>query len=110
VVLEEMAPKLLVKCIRKVRAGGEWLEINSIGHLLGRIRRGDAKPDGAMGLTRREIEVARRVAQGLSNQAIAESLSIREGTVKAHLHRIYAKLIVRNRVELLLHAREKGWA
>ena len=109
VVLKEMAPRLLLQCIRKVHAGGEWFETRSIGHLVGRIRQGDVTRNRAEALTRREIEVVQRVAQGLSNQAIAQSLSISEGTVKVHLHRIYEKLRMRNRVELLLHAREKGW-
>ena len=108
VVLKEMAPRLLLQCIRKVNAGGVWFE-RSIGHLVGRTRQGDAARNRAEALTRREIEVMQRVAQGLSNQAIAQSLSIGEGTVKVHLHRIYGQLRVRNRVELLLHAREKGW-
>ncbi|MGH8594757.1 MAG: LuxR C-terminal-related transcriptional regulator [Gammaproteobacteria bacterium] len=109
VVLKEMALRLLLQCIRKVHAGGEWFETCSIGHLVGRIRQGDATRNRAEALTRREIEVVQRVAQALNNQAIAQSLSICEGTVKVHLHRIYEKLTVRNRVELLLHAREKGW-
>ncbi|MGH8626394.1 MAG: response regulator transcription factor [Gammaproteobacteria bacterium] len=46
---------------------------------------------------------------GLNNQVIAQSLSIGKGTVKVHLHRIYGKLKARNGVELLLHARDKGW-
>ncbi|MGH8594760.1 MAG: LuxR C-terminal-related transcriptional regulator [Gammaproteobacteria bacterium] len=109
VVLKEMVPRLLLQCIRKVHAGGEWFETCSIGHLVGRIRQGDATRNRAEALTRRQIEVVQRVAQGLNNQAIAQSLSIGEGTVKVHLHRIYGKLKVRNRVELLLYAREKGW-
>ena len=108
VVLKEMALRLLLQCIRKVHAGGVWFE-RSIGHLVGRIRQGDVTRNRAEALTRREIEVVQRVAQGLNNQAIAQSLSIGEGTVKVHLHRIYGQLKVRNRVELLLHAREKGW-
>jgi DNA-binding NarL/FixJ family response regulator len=108
VVLKEMALRLLLQCIRKVHAGGVWFE-RSIGHLVGRIRQGDATRNSAEALTRREIEVVQRVTQGLNNQAIAQSLSIGEGTVKVHLHRIYGKLKVRNRVELLLHARKKSW-
>ncbi|MDQ3772875.1 MAG: response regulator transcription factor [Pseudomonadota bacterium] len=104
-----MPPRLLLQCIRKVHAGGEWFETCSIGHLVGRIRQGDATRNRAEALTRREIEVVQRAAQGLNNQAIAQSLSIGKGTVKVHLHRIYGKLKVRNRVELLLHARKKGW-
>jgi DNA-binding NarL/FixJ family response regulator len=48
------------------------------------------------------------VAQGLRNRAIAERLSISEGTVKVHLHNIYEKFAVDGRLELLLSARNKG--
>jgi two-component system nitrate/nitrite response regulator NarL len=115
VVLKEMAPKLLVQCIRKVHAGGEWLETRSVVRLLGRIRQRrirqrDIKAQGDGGvLTRREIEILHMVARGLSNQAIGNRLSIGEGTVKVHVHHIYAKLKVTSRVALLLCAREKGW-
>jgi len=110
VVLKEMAPKFLVQCIRKVHAGGEWLETRSVGRLLGRIRQREIKAQGDGGvLTRREIEIVPMVAGGLSNQAIGKRLSIGEGTVKAHVHHIYAKLKVASRVALLLYAREKGW-
>jgi DNA-binding NarL/FixJ family response regulator len=110
VVLKDMAPKLLVQCIRKVHAGGEWLERRSVARLLGRIRQREMKPEGDGGvLTRRELEVVHMVARGLSNQAIGKRLSIGEGTVKVHVHHIYAKLKVPSRVALLLHARTKGW-
>ena len=108
VVLKEMAPKLLVQCIRKVHAGGEWLETRLVAHLLGRIRHRETRGDRGM-LTRREIEVVQLVARGLNNKAIGKRLSIAEGTVKQHVHNIYAKLKVTSRVTLLLHAREKGW-
>ena len=110
VVLKDMAPKLLVQCIRKVHAGGEWLERRSVARLLGRIRQREIKAQGDGGvLTRRELEVVHMVARGLSNQAIGKRLSIGEGTVKVHVHHIYRKLKVPSRVALLLHARTKGW-
>jgi len=43
-------------------------------------------------LTAREYEVARLIAQGLSNKHIARALAISEGTVKIHLHNMYEKL------------------
>ena len=46
--------------------------------------------------------------QGLRNKAIAERLSISEGTVKIHLHNIYEKLGVDGRLELVLCAQQKG--
>jgi len=64
----------------------------------------DVRPNGNFEqvLTRREVQVARLVSQGLANKAIAEHLGLREGTVKIHLHNIYQKLQVPNRTGLIL--------
>lgn len=62
--------------------------------------------DGGAGqtLTKREVEVAGLVSQGLANKTVAKQLGVREGTVKIHLHNIYRKLGVSNRAELILSA------
>jgi DNA-binding NarL/FixJ family response regulator len=52
-------------------------------------------------LTRREIEIIRALAEGLSNRAIAERLAITEHTVKTHLKNIFGKLNARSRTEIL---------
>ena len=54
--------------------------------------------DGA-GLTPREIEVLTMVALGQPNKAIASELTLSEHTVKLHIHRVIAKLGVKNRTE-----------
>ena len=108
VVLKEMAPKLLVQCIRKVHAGGEWFETRSVSRILGEIRQRNTKTHRGGELTAREREIVSTVAWGLRNHEIAERLSIGVGTVKVHLHNIYAKLEVTNRVALFLRARERG--
>jgi DNA-binding NarL/FixJ family response regulator len=59
-------------------------------------------------LTPREIEIVRMVARGVRNRAIAEHLSITEGTVKVHLHNIYEKLGVDRRLDLTLAAQNLG--
>jgi DNA-binding NarL/FixJ family response regulator len=59
-------------------------------------------------LTRREAEVAGLVSQGLANKVVAGQLGVTEGTVKIHLHRIYQKLRVSNRVGLILRANESS--
>lgn len=61
-----------------------------------------APPDWAAGLTEREQEVARQVAQGASNRDIAELCNITERTVKAHLAAAFAKLGVVDRLQLAL--------
>jgi two-component system, NarL family, nitrate/nitrite response regulator NarL len=54
-------------------------------------------------LTERENEIARAVADGLSNRQIAERCDISERTVKAHLTNIFKKLEIKDRVALVLH-------
>jgi len=58
-------------------------------------------------LTERESEVVALVAQGLRNKAVAHQLCIGEGTVKIHLHNIYRKLRIKNRLQLVMHEAHK---
>jgi DNA-binding NarL/FixJ family response regulator len=110
VVLKEMAPHLLVQCVRKVHGGEQWLEKRSVGRLLEKLlQRETAARQLALDLTPREIEIVRLVARGLRNKTIAERLSVKEGTVKIHLHNIYEKLHVDGRLELTLYAQNKGF-
>jgi DNA-binding NarL/FixJ family response regulator len=109
VVLKEMAPRLLIQCVRKVHEGGQWLEKDSIGKALEKmLNRPGSLPAGAGSLTPREVDVVRLVAEGLRNKEIADRLQISEGTVKIHLHSIYEKLQIGGRVELSVFARDRG--
>jgi DNA-binding NarL/FixJ family response regulator len=109
IVLKEMAPQLLVQCIRKVHAGEQWIEPRSARQALEKMLRREAGArDIATVLTPREIDMVRMVARGLRNKEIAGKLSISEGTVKVHLHNIYEKLKVEGRLALLRYAQEKG--
>jgi DNA-binding NarL/FixJ family response regulator len=110
-LLKNMPAQLLVQCLRKVSAGGQWVEQQSLSHAFEKLLHREAGTRRvATILTAREIEIMRLVAQGLGNQAIGERLSIGEGTVKVHIHNIYAKLGVSNRVDLTLYAQKKGLA
>lgn len=69
-----------------------------------------AHPDAgaAAGLTRREVEVVRLVAEGLSNRQIARRLVVSEATVKTHLNHVLAKLDVDGRPGLVAWAWRSG--
>jgi len=109
IVLKESSPDVLLECVRRVYQGEQWIERETVTRALHNVlRRSGAGRDAAEALTPREIEIVRMVAQGLRNRAIAERLSISEGTVKVHLHNVYEKLGVDGRLELVLSAQHKG--
>jgi len=109
VVLKEMAPHLLVECIRKVHAGERWVERKSVGRALDvLLRRETGLQELRKVLTNRELDIVRMIVLGLRNAEIAHRLSLSEGTVKSHLHHVYEKLGVDSRVGLLLLAQRKG--
>lgn len=109
IVLKEMAPQLLVQCVRKVHAGEQWLERRSIAANLEKILRREtaAREIGEL-ITPREIDIVKMVAQGLRNKEISGKLFISEGTVKVHLHNICEKLHVKGRSAIRQYAQEKG--
>ena len=59
-------------------------------------------------LTKREREIALLAIEGLSNKEIAEQLNISEGTAKIHLHNIYSKLGIKNRLALIARANDNS--
>ncbi len=106
IVLKESPPDTLLECVRRVHAGEQWIDHETLARAFDRVVHPDSAAGGAP-LTPREIEIVRMVAEGLRNRAIAERMSITEGTVKVHLHNIYEKLGVDGRLELVLCAQEK---
>jgi two-component system nitrate/nitrite response regulator NarL len=98
----------LVKCISSVHEGQIWADQTATEFLLGAIREPipiplvDAK--GNVLLSEREQSVVRGVAEGLTNREIANQLELSEHTVKNYIFRIFDKLGVSNRVELILYA------
>ncbi len=65
-------------------------------------------PSPLIGLTSREIEVLKELADGITNQEIASRLFISENTVKNHIHNILEKLTLNNRREAIEFARKNG--
>jgi len=109
IVLKDLSPQLLIQCVRKVCAGEQWLERNSVREAPERMLRQELGRRQVTGiLTPQEITIVQMVAKGMRNKEIAEALFITEGTVKVHLHHIYEKLHIDNRLALLRYAQEKG--
>jgi DNA-binding NarL/FixJ family response regulator len=109
VVLKDTPAQLVLHCVRAVHAGGQWLERRSISQALGKLLQLEARTRQiASSLTSRESEIVRMVGAGLRNKEIADRLCLSEGTVKIHLHHIYNKLNVANRLELLHYAKDNG--
>jgi DNA-binding NarL/FixJ family response regulator len=108
-VLKELAPQMVIQCVRKVHAGEQWLEKHAFSRALDTLLRREAgEREAATLLTPRELEMVGMAARGLRNREMSERLAISEGTVKIHLHHIYRKLKVENRVDLILYAQSKG--
>lgn len=98
--------KALRRCIEAVHQGQVWANNEQIRYLIDsltapRMPLVNAKGEGV--LTVREEQVVNLVAEGMSNHDIAEQLSVKENTVKKSLLRIYDKVGVSNRVELVLY-------
>ena len=109
IVLKDASPDTLLDCIRRVHAGEQWIERETVTRAFKTVLdRESASTEAQATLTPREVEIVRMVAKGLRNKAIAERLAITEGTVKVHLHNIYEKFSVDGRLELVLCAQEKG--
>ena len=116
IVLKQTATELLIKSIRKVHAGEIWLDSHTTAAVIRQFVAADEPPpqmlpSGTPGrererspLSQREREIVALVAQGFKNKEMAEKMFISEQTVKNHLHNIFDKLGVSDRLELALYA------
>jgi DNA-binding NarL/FixJ family response regulator len=104
-LLKELALRMVVQCVRTVLAGEVWLEKRAVSRALNvLLRRQSGGRQLAGALTPRELETARLAALGMCTEEMSSRLDISEGTVKTHLHRVYRKLHINNRVALTLYA------
>jgi len=114
IVPKRTSTELLLKSIRKVHAGEFWLDRMTTAEVIRRLAKKGSSSNGTstrMGvreqgaaLSTREREIVVLVAQGFKNKEMAERMFISEQTVKNHLHNIFDKLGVSDRLELALYA------
>ena len=97
--------KAFGKCIHRVHEGQIWANMRQVEFVVEAlatspsIRALDAK--GLKLLSKRENEVVRYLAQGFTNREIAERMALSQHTIKNYLFRVFDKLGVSSRVELL---------
>jgi two-component system nitrate/nitrite response regulator NarL len=99
--------KELLKCIACVHAGQIWAGTSDLGYVLEALRGPHlvqlANIAGVPLLTKREMAVVQCVTEGLTNRETATQLNLSEHTVKNYMFRIFDKLGVSSRVELVLY-------
>ncbi|MEN3539105.1 response regulator transcription factor [Microbispora sp. ZYX-F-249] len=108
-LLKVSPPEHLFAAIRSAARGELLLDPAVTGRVVDAYRRTQpVTPPPETGLTPREEQVLRLVAQGLSNGEIAGTLSISEATVSTHMNRLLAKLGLRDRAQAVRYAYESG--
>ncbi|GAA2683350.1 response regulator transcription factor [Nonomuraea recticatena] len=109
-LLKDSGPTLLLEAIRAAAAGDALVSPSVTVRLLQHLAQpaaGAVRPLNDP-LTERELDVARLVARGRTNQEVAAELFVSLSTVKTHIGSIMAKLGARNRVEIAAWAWESG--
>lgn len=110
-LVKDTEPVELLRAVRAVAAGDALLSPGVTRRLIGAFATGSREPraDPALDvLTEREREVMVLVAEGLSNDEIAERLYVSPMTAKTHVSRAMTKLAARDRAQLVVFAYESG--
>jgi len=111
-VISDSNLRLLCKCILRVAAGQIWANAEQLGYIVDLISEVPSlrvlNSRGTTLLTPREEQVVALVAEGLGNRQIARELNLSEHTIKKYLFRIFEKLGISTRVELVLYAVNNG--
>jgi DNA-binding NarL/FixJ family response regulator len=104
--------RLLCRCIQRVAGGQIWANTEQMSFLLDLVSEVPSlrvlNSSGQQLLTPREEQVVALVAEGLSNRETARELNLSEHTIKKYLFRIFDKLGISSRVELVLYAVNHG--
>jgi len=109
-LLKDSSPQQLVEAIFEVHQGGYSLDPTLATMLIREISQPTKLPPSEDPLTNRELETLQSLAQGLTNQEIAEKMSISERTVGKHVSSILEKLHLANRTQAALYALRQGLA
>ncbi len=107
--IKDAHPNELIEAIKTIALGTTYVDPR-VGGLLLKMH-GRSRRTGLMNaLSYREIEVIRLIAGGFSNKEIGVTLTLSEKTVKNHISRIFSKLQITGRTQLVIHAIKTGIA
>lgn len=115
--LKDAQPEVLEAAIRSCEMGASWLDSAIAKRVLKASSGQQQSPtstssagakDNIFALTERELDVLQQLVNGLSNQEIAEKLSITLHTVKSHMRHIMEKLMVSDRTQVAVKALKDG--
>jgi len=118
VVYKHTPVDLILKSIRRVHAGEIWLDSATIAAIIRRLAVPEPAyaahartnlPEPRAHLSTRERQITMLITRGLKNKDIARMMLITEQTVKNHIHNIFEKLGVGDRLELALYAVHHNW-
>jgi DNA-binding NarL/FixJ family response regulator len=105
-VLKRAADTDLIDALRTVAGGSTFLSSEAQATLMREWQEGRAEPEDP--LTPRELEVVKLIAEAYTNRQIANTLQLSEKTVESHRSNLFAKLGMRDRVELVRYAIRRG--
>jgi len=108
-LLKNTTPDILLNSIRDVHKGNSSISTDIANKLMSELQRRSDLPLTEDPLTEREMDVLNLVAQGMTNQEIADQLVISEGTVRTHVSNILSKLHLANRTQAALYALREGY-
>jgi NarL family two-component system response regulator LiaR len=109
-LLKDSSPEELLQAIHDVYQGKSSLHPVIAQKVIQEMHQPTDLPPTDDPLSAREVEVLQNVAQGMSNQEIARTLKIKEGTVRIHVGNILNKLQLANRTQAALYALREGLA
>ena len=107
-VLKDLGPQELGETVRRVAAGEVVIAPRMAAQLVSQMAQPPVTASLGPGLTPREIEVLRHVAEGKSNGEIAAALFLSDKTVKTHVSNILAKLQLADRTQAAIYAWREG--
>jgi len=109
-VLKGVSSGILLQAVKTIHSGGIWVDkempsadaFEEVARSQSPQHRGEPVNEAIKNLTKRELEILRLVAEGLTNEEIGKRIFISEKTVKTHLTNIFDKLKVNNRFKAAL--------